>query len=121
TPSSLASIDATLGDGVDLMLNVTIADLAVGANTLTAALIDVDGLRYVKTVTFAAARPPRAPRGNNVLRLPTPSGKPPKRTSPKPSPTGMVDTAAVTAALAQGAAYVKAQSSLNLPEPRKPR
>jgi hypothetical protein len=33
----------------------------------------------------------------------------------------MVDTAAVTAALAQGAAYVKAQSSLNLPEPRKPR
>lgn len=121
TPSSLASIDATLGDGVDLMLNVTIADLAAGANTLTVALIDVDGLRYVKTVTFAAARPPRVPRGNNVLRLPTPSGKPPKRTSPKPSPTGMVDTAAVTAALAQGAAYVKAQSSLNLPEPRKPR
>ena len=85
------------------------------------ALIDVGGARYVKTVAFAAAPPARGRRGKDVLRLPTVTGKPPKRTTPKPSPTGMVDRVAVAGALAQGAAYVKAQAKLNLPEPRKPR
>ena len=121
TPSALAALDATLGDGIDLLLNLAIADLDAGTNTLTVALIDVGGLRYVKTVTFAAAPPPRVPRGKNVLRLPTISGKPPKPSAPKPSATGIVDRTAVTTALAQGAAYVRAQSKLNLPAPRKPR
>ncbi|HVF64875.1 MAG TPA: hypothetical protein VNE58_12860 [Casimicrobiaceae bacterium] len=120
TPSSLRQLDDSLGDGLDLAIVLPIADLDQGTNTLTVVLLDVGGLRYAKTVSFAAAPSKRIRIAAGQPRLPTAAAVP--RSAPRSRPTGQVDVATVTAALTQSVVYAKGQSAMNVrPAPRRGR
>ena len=70
------------------MIRLPIADLRAGTNTLTVALIDVGGVRRVKTVTFAARRPATAARRRRACGCPRAGIRdraPGRRAGPQPA------------------------------------
>ena len=117
-PSTMRRAANALGPGVEITLRMALSELRSGSNTLTVALVDVGDLRHARTVSFAAAPPPRVTRGKATLRLPARPGTRPAG-APAAAPTGRIGRADLANAMTQATAYVAAQSALNLRPPRR--